>query len=271
MAGEIAVIDGGAYEKSKTLDVCPATVTSTGTLASLPAGSVTTIAVCDHEVTAAAGSTCPANVTVPLVPVSAVDRDRHATRRRPRGRRDRRDRRRSVEKSKTLDVCPATVTPTGRRLPAGRFRDHDRRLRPRSHGRGGEYLSGERERATCTKVVASIVTGTPPAVGPVAGEIAVIDGGSDEKNKTLDVCGPTVTPTGTLAPLPAGSVTTIAVCDHEVTSAAGSACPANVTVPLSEVGPSIVTGTPPAVGPVAGEIATIVGGEERPGPRVRRG
>ena len=82
------------------------------------------------------------------------------------------------------------------------------------------------------KFAPSIVTGTPPAVGPVAGEIAVIDGGAYEKSKTLDVCPATVTPTGTLAPSPAGSVTTIAVCDHEVTAAAGSACPANVTVPL---------------------------------------
>ena len=234
VAGEIAVIDGGSYEKSKTLDVCPATVTPTGTLVPSPAGSVTTIAVCDHELTAAAGSACPANVTVPLVPkfapsivtgtppavgpvtgeIAVIDGG-------------------SYEKSKTLDVCPATVTPTGTLVPspAGSVTtiavcDHE------LTAAAGSACPANVTVPLVPKFAPSIVTGTPPAVGPVAGEIAVIDGGSYEKSKTLDVCPATVTPTGTLVPSPAGSVTTIAVCDHELTAAAGSACPANVTVPL---------------------------------------
>ena len=112
------------------------------------------------------------------------------------------------------------------------------------------------------KPVPVMVTVVPPATGPLVGLTALTATGGTYVNVSAElvelVCPPLVTVTSTV-PEPAGLVAVIDVALFTVTPVA--AVPPNATVaPDAKPVPEMVTGVPPAAGPLAGLTPDTVGG-----------
>jgi hypothetical protein len=107
-----------------------------------------------------------------------------------------------------------------------------------------------------------MVTGVPPAPGPLFGEMEVTDGAETYVNWSAELVALVppefVTVTSTV-PLPAGEVAVIDVALLTVNEVA--AVPPNFTAvaPVNDV-PVMVTGVPPAPGPLFGEMEVTDGG-----------
>ncbi len=106
-----------------------------------------------------------------------------------------------------------------------------------------------------------MVTAVPPTSGPLSGLMEVTAGAGLYVNRSCDVRadGPpavVVTVTSTI-PVPAGEVAVHN--DSEVHDTFDAATPPKVTDPPIRVDPWIVTGVPPASGPLLGLIEVIAG------------
>jgi hypothetical protein len=105
-----------------------------------------------------------------------------------------------------------------------------------------------------------MVTGVPPAAGPLFGEIEVMDGSARKVNWSAELAAlvppkfDTVTST---VPLPAGEVATIDVVPITVKEVAAE--PPNCTAVTRIKLPVMITGVPPAAGPLFGEIEVTDG------------
>ena len=111
------------------------------------------------------------------------------------------------------------------------------------------------------KLLPVMVTGVPPAAGPLFGEIDVTDGAARKVNWSAALAALVppefVTVTSTV-PLPAGEVAVIDVALLTVNEVAAE--PPNCTaVARIKLLPVMVTGVPPAAGPLFGEIEVTDG------------
>jgi hypothetical protein len=106
------------------------------------------------------------------------------------------------------------------------------------------------------------VSRVPPAVGPLVGEIAVIVGAAPYVNlsaATIALVPPgVVTLTSTTPAIWAGEVMVILVLEFTVRLVPAVVPNLTAVAPVNPV-PVIVTTVPPAVGPLAGEMAVTVG------------
>jgi hypothetical protein len=111
------------------------------------------------------------------------------------------------------------------------------------------------------KFVPVIVTGVPPDVGPLLGEIPLTVGAAVATYVNplvrLPLCLPTVTVTVTAPALPAGVVAKICVALWTVALAA--LLPNSTVAPGAKFVPRIVTAVPPPTGPVLGDTLLTVG------------
>jgi len=116
--------------------------------------------------------------------------------------------------------------------------------------------------APATNPVPEMVTGVPPAVGPLAGTMPDTVGGAMYVNSSANVpdcVSGLVTTTATSPAAWAGVVTVIVVGSTTFTPV--PAVPPKVTVaPGTNPVPVMVTTVPPAVDPLSGEISVTVGG-----------
>src|SRR5665213_2235035 len=105
------------------------------------------------------------------------------------------------------------------------------------------------------------VTLVPPAMGPLVGLIAVIVGAATQVNTSAgDVVEvpPTVVTVRSPVPVPAGAVAVTWVSDTTVNVVAGIEPNVTAVTPVKPE-PVTVTLVPPAMGPLVGLIAVIVG------------
>jgi hypothetical protein len=115
--------------------------------------------------------------------------------------------------------------------------------------------------APVTKFVPVMVTGVPPAVDPLFGEMPVTVGVTKYVNPLARLPLSPLTVTVTVA-APALPVGVLAVMDVLLTTTTlVAAVPPIVTVaPVAKLVPVMVTAVPPAVDPLAGDIPVTVGG-----------